>query len=53
MREGTVIVFYHTNNDTKITKHSILTDTMCDRQTSWVTLLFREEHASSWEEQTE
>ncbi len=50
-REGTVIVFYHIYTYTQITKHSILKDIMRDRQTSWATLLFREEDASSWEEQ--
>src|SRR6266568_1745979 len=45
-REGTVIVFYHKFIFTEITKHSVLKDTLRDRQTSWATFLFQEEHAS-------
>jgi hypothetical protein len=42
-REGTVIGFYHKFIFSEITKHSILKDTLRDRQTSWATFLFREE----------
>jgi hypothetical protein len=37
------ISFYHTYIYTEITKHSILKDTLRDRQTSWATFLSREE----------
>lgn len=43
------ISFYHIYIYTEITKHSILKDTLRDRQTSWATFLSREEWASLWE----
>src|SRR5713226_3567624 len=46
---GTFTSFYHIYNDTKITKHSVLQDTIRDRQTYEVTFPVREEYAASWE----
>ncbi len=48
---GTFTSFYHIYNDTKITKHSVLQDTIRDRQTYEVTFPVREEYAASWEAQ--